>query len=357
VKSLIRFKCVCKTWFSLISDPHFTNSHFQLTTTTPTRRILFISSSDFQIRSVDLEASLHDDSTSASLNLDFLRSESYYDIEIKGSCRGFILFHCASSLYLWNPSTGFHKQIPLSPFGSNLNIEHFYGFGYDQSTDDYLVVLMSYGFGDDQSTNHYIPYIPSNLEFFSLRDNTWKEIECPDHYPCSSPVDDYSGVGSLCNGAIHWLAFRDDLEKDVIVSFDLTERKLLDIDFPVDYYSGFICERMDCGLWVFGEFLSLCAKGYRNTTEIWVMKEYQVNSSWTKTHIFSNDILYIWYFSPICCTKSGDIIGRDGGTKRLVKYDDNGQLLEHCSNCKDSFDGYTMYTDSLLSLPGGNEKA
>jgi len=45
VKSLIRFKCVCKSLFSLISnDTHFANSHFQLTssTATLTRRIMFI---------------------------------------------------------------------------------------------------------------------------------------------------------------------------------------------------------------------------------------------------------------------------------------------------------------------------
>jgi hypothetical protein len=39
VKSLLRFKCVCKLWLTLISDAHFANSHFQITAT-HTRRIM-----------------------------------------------------------------------------------------------------------------------------------------------------------------------------------------------------------------------------------------------------------------------------------------------------------------------------
>jgi len=56
VKSLIRFKCVCKLWFSLISDPHFANSHFQLTSATNTPRILSISTLSHEIRSINVEA-------------------------------------------------------------------------------------------------------------------------------------------------------------------------------------------------------------------------------------------------------------------------------------------------------------
>jgi hypothetical protein len=34
VKSLLRFKCVCKSWFSHFSDTNFAKSHFQLTAAT-----------------------------------------------------------------------------------------------------------------------------------------------------------------------------------------------------------------------------------------------------------------------------------------------------------------------------------
>ncbi|KAK2368818.1 F-box/kelch-repeat protein [Trifolium repens] len=61
VKSLISFKCVCKSWFSIISDSYFANLHFELTSATHTQRVLFISStSPHQFRSIDLELS-HDD--------------------------------------------------------------------------------------------------------------------------------------------------------------------------------------------------------------------------------------------------------------------------------------------------------
>ncbi|KEH32212.1 F-box protein interaction domain protein [Medicago truncatula] len=152
--------------------------------------------------------------------------------------RFYIVSLCFNPLYLWNPSTGFHKQIPLSPFGSDLDAEYFHGFGYDQSTDDYLVVSMSVD--------------PSHFEFFSLRVNTWKEIE---FFPYTNSCEDKPNAGVLYNGAIHWLAYRHDLRKDVIVAFDLMERELFDMLLPDEFR-----DTLDyCSLWVFGELLSFSA--------------------------------------------------------------------------------------------------
>ncbi|CAI8610519.1 unnamed protein product [Vicia faba] len=220
VKSLIHFKCVCKLWFSLIShDTHFASLHFQLNSTTHTSRILFLSNSTHEALSIDFEASLHDDTASVSLNL----PEDFRGFEIRGSCRGFILFCSSLNIYLWNPSTGIHKQIPLSPFASNLDAEYFYGFGYDDSTDDYFVVSMS---------RHDSEEPPLHLEYFSLKSNTWKEVEGP-HFPYNFQEDDPK-CGLLYKGAIHWLGFRYDLQTDVILAFDLIERKLSYMLLPTD---------------------------------------------------------------------------------------------------------------------------
>ncbi|GAU41609.1 hypothetical protein TSUD_196790 [Trifolium subterraneum] len=276
------------------------------------------------------------------MHLNFMSSEPGYDIEIKGSCRGFILLKGYFNIYLWNPSTGLHKQLPSSRYSSipyRCNKNYFYGFGYDHSTDDYLLVSLSH---DPKLANS------KHLEFFSLRANTWKEIEGDFPY-CNASDDSPKRVGSHFNGAIHWYAYRHDLRYEVIVAFDLMERKLLEMGLPddVDY------ESKNCDLWVFGEFLSLWAMDY-DETEIWVMKEYKVHSSWTKILVLSidgNDISTIDYFSLICTTKSGDIIGSDNG-KRLVKYNDRGQLLEYLSNSYSPHEYQAaMYTESLLSLP------
>ncbi|PNX88857.1 F-box family protein [Trifolium pratense] len=137
------------------------------------------------------------------------------------------------------------------------------------------------------------------------------------------------GVGLFYNMAIHWLVTRHDLSTNVIVVFDLMERKLLEMPLPnalrryTIYYD----------LWVFGEFLGLWVTNYDNNpfaVEIWVMNEYTVHSSWTKTLVLPIDFIptNTKYFHPLCSTKSGDIIGTDGACG-LVKYNDKGQLLEH----------------------------
>jgi hypothetical protein len=64
VKSLLHFKCVHKSLFSLISDPHFKNLHFQITTAKHTHRIIFMSYSIEKTLSLDFESKLQFESTS-----------------------------------------------------------------------------------------------------------------------------------------------------------------------------------------------------------------------------------------------------------------------------------------------------
>ncbi|CAJ2663757.1 unnamed protein product [Trifolium pratense] len=331
VKSLTRFKSVCKSWFSIISHSNFANSHFQITAAT---HILTISAtSPLKFQSIDFEINHH----SVLLNHNFLLPRPYSYFQIKGSCRGFICLYCYIDIWIWNPSNGIHKQIPLSPLGSELleyHLRHLYGFGYDPSRDDYMVVLLSY----DPRAN-----FSSHLEFFSLRDNMWNEIE--DTH--SAYLTDFGNprAGSFFNGAIHWVAERYGSSVNVIVVFDLMERKLFEMPLP----DGFDHDLEDFGLWIFGEFLSLWVKDYpNNTIEIWVMKEYKLHSSWTKTLVICANG-GIPFYKPVCRTKSGDIIGKDH--YRLVKYNDKGQLLEYL-HIDRYVDDLAMYTESLFSLPG-----
>jgi F-box interacting protein len=181
----------------------------------------------------------------------------------------------------------------------------------------------------------------SHLELFSLRDNKWNQIEDPHftYFNAAAVVK----VGLFFNGAFHWVAGRNDLSVDVSVVFDLMERKLLEMPLPDDFDN----DPVSYGLWVFGEFLSLWGMDFRNSrVEIWVMKEYKLHSSWTKTLLIPIDY-NIFCFSPIYSTKSGDIIGTSF-LCGLVKYNDKGQLLEYQEG-RGNVRQVAMYTESLLS--------
>ena len=340
VKSLLRFKCVSKSWLSLITDPHFAKSHFELAAAR-THRLVFFDTSSLITRSIDFNASLHDDSASVALNINFLITDTCCNVQILGSCRGFVLLDCCGSLWVWNPSTCAHKQISYSPVDMGVSFYTFlYGFGYDPLTDDYLVVQVSYNPNSDDIVNR--------VEFFSLRADAWKVIEGV-HLSYMNCCDDIR-LGLFLNGVIHWLAFRHDVSMEVIVAFDTVERSFSEIPLPVD----FECNFNFCDLAVLGESLSL----HVSEAEIWVMQEYKVQSSWTKTIDVSIEDIPNQYFSLICSTKSGDIIGTDGRAG-LTKCNNEGQLLEYRSYSNSSRGQHqvAVYSDSLLSLPCDSEQA
>lgn len=108
VKTLLRCNCVCKSWLSLISNPNFATSHFQLAAS-PTNKLVCLGNNS-ETLSIDFNASLNNESSYASLSYDFLPGGSCPDIV--GSCRGFIFLDAYTNFYLWNPSTRVHTKIP-----------------------------------------------------------------------------------------------------------------------------------------------------------------------------------------------------------------------------------------------------
>ncbi|XP_057427878.1 F-box/kelch-repeat protein At3g23880-like [Lotus japonicus] len=322
-KSLVRFKVVCKFWRSLISDPDFARSHFELAAP----KLVF--NIGLGIETKDLDGSLHSNLISKPIYYDFLSTFSPF--RIVGSCRGFLLLCCKEKrLYLWNPSIHVHKPIPPSPIWAGL-----YGFGYDSSKDDYLIVILS---GTKGSSPCY-----SHVQIFSLRANLWKLTQAADsphliNLPKGEP-------GLLFNAAIHWITYDYNKSIDVIMAFDLMERELLEIPGPVD-----VAHKISWQLWVHGEFLSLSCLG-SDTIEIWVMEKYKIQSSWTKSIVLSLNG-FDWH-SPICSTRTG-IIVMDDTTHfegKLVRFSDEGEQLEHCV-----YPGYLesivpMYTESIFSFP------
>ncbi|XP_057432731.1 F-box/kelch-repeat protein At3g06240-like [Lotus japonicus] len=277
----------------------------------------------------DLDAPFDSYPFSEEIEVDFV---PYYGTIFLGSCRGFLLFEVGFDnfdrhLYMWNPATRVHKTIPPSPlygppspiydfyphrYSEYLGFCHVFGFGYDSSKYDYLVVKLSTR-----------PLFPNRdfalVQFFSLRANMWENIEFTDS-PCLD-LSKEQRPGLLFNGILHWLVYDKDKSMNVIIAFDLMEKTLFEIPPP----DNIALDHSSCNLWGHSSFLSLSLVG-SDTIDIFVMKEYKLQSSWTKTHVLSfSGIPYSDQLGPLYSTKSGDIVVDYGA--ELVKYTANGEQL------------------------------
>ncbi|XP_057415928.1 F-box/kelch-repeat protein At3g06240-like [Lotus japonicus] len=344
VSSLLRFKCVSKLWLSLISDTQFAKSHFDLAAS-PTHRLLLNCTHQLQFQSLDIDSS---PPNNESALLQYLRQEFHgYGIEyhidfhpklhVLGSCRGFLLLLSPNQndFIVSNPSTGVQTLIPSST-SFRYSRHSQYGIGYDESTDDYLLV----------SINSF------TIDLFSLKTNL----------PCSLPLDheyqlyDYyfaSPIDLFLHGSLHWLVTSSLTKLSVVLAFDLVGKSLSEIalspDLALKRKPYHFIEMTGC----LGLCPGLCYSGNLGIIEIWIMKEYKLQSSWTKIVFSTHDILSTPRFFPICFTKCGHVFGSDEAG-RFFRVNDKGKLLavwplDWKSNYRLLHS--RMYTPSLLSLP------
>ncbi|KAK7318647.1 hypothetical protein RJT34_03351 [Clitoria ternatea] len=367
VRSLLRFKSVCKSWSSLISDPKFAVSHFDLAASPSHRLLLRLKNNESQVESIHLDSLFDHDSDVVNLKFPLptpipehtfhLFSETDFSLRNMGSCRGFILLtNWKGDVIVWNPSTGSYKRISESLVGL---LDHFLnGIGYDASTDDYLLVLIQ--------VNQLSPYLddpespplrPTRIKFFSFKTNLWFRFDGP----CAKYMDvggQLFCTGSFFNGALHWLIISTDNNVHVIVVFDLVERRLSEIALPHDLNMESELLFRNMYLRVMGGCLTVTVC-YPEKAVIWMMKEYKVHSSWTKLFLLSTSDIPRNTFIPICFTKNGGILGSNE-SGRLVKFNDKGELLEHRAydDEEETFGSsdlhYFTYRESLLSLPCEN---
>ncbi|XP_058742008.1 F-box/kelch-repeat protein At3g06240-like [Vicia villosa] len=338
VKPLLRFRCVSKSWLSLISSNTFATSHFEHAAT---HRRFFIKRSALQPLSIDVDSSFHDASACASLSLDFIRSQRC--IEIRGCFRGFLYFNNDTHIYLLNPSTGVFKQIPDFPIILNDGFELLSGFVYYQPTDDYLIVSGFCEYVDALVTS------PMKLMIFSLRADKWKPIEVASHLPYreTSVAEFTPKCGLFLNGSIHWMVHNYETSKNVIIAFDIKEMTISEIALPDDFIFSYSREySIYYDLLEVGGLINAWVKDL-NTVKIWVMQKYGVHSSWTKIIQFSLCPVLHKSLDIVCLTKCGDIVGTNNKLG-LVKLNDKGQLLE--SRLLDTYP-LVVYTESLFSLP------
>ncbi|KAL5076441.1 hypothetical protein RYX36_015425, partial [Vicia faba] len=171
VKTLVQFRCVCKSWNSLISDNKFSRKHFNLSTT----RDLHVISYDeplnrFVLKSYPLQ-SVFTDLTTNFTQLGFPYNSPFeHNLHyIVGSCDGILCLadYHNSFVVLWNPSIRKFKELP--PFEHpELPPAVKYGFGYDHVSHNYKVVVV-YDYSTQDTTK---------IKVYTLTTNSsWRNIQ------------------------------------------------------------------------------------------------------------------------------------------------------------------------------------
>ncbi|PIN16740.1 hypothetical protein CDL12_10615 [Handroanthus impetiginosus] len=141
VKSLLRFKSICQSWHSLISDEHFIKTHLKTSKKNPTfahLRILpmTLEQYNYKAQHCSLHSLFFEPFTSASRG-NIPVDESVNSLNLVGSCNGI-------DYLLWNPSTREFKELP--DFDAKMSCGYIIGdgFGFDPSSGDYKVYAALY---------------------------------------------------------------------------------------------------------------------------------------------------------------------------------------------------------------------
>ncbi|KAM7468922.1 hypothetical protein LguiA_007105 [Lonicera macranthoides] len=338
-KSLLRFRCISKSWCSLISSPSFIDMHTRnLPHVTNTRKLIrhcTTTSPHEEVYSVffDNQSSFDRDD---DVKIDFpLTSTTEY--KIVGSCNGLICLSDSDVLddlcttVLWNPAI--RRKLTLPPPGilvRNTGSLHVLGFGFDCKAKDYKIVRLSYK----------NPYLwPPSVEVFSVNTGAWRGISTP------APMCRIFGdLWRQCfvNGAAHWAAYTQicGQNRSFILSFDMCDEVFCEIKLP-ECLAGKSPGQV--GVVVIQDSLSVVEYDKSHTIlmlSVWVMKDYGVVESWTKQYKIDTEV---GLQRMLGVRRNGEVLltTRDG---ELVDYDvqtrESMDLITGGINCTFFVDTY-----------------
>ncbi|XP_071703154.1 F-box protein CPR1-like [Rutidosis leptorrhynchoides] len=342
-RSILRFKSVSKSWYSLFENPNFISKHIQNQSTISDQS--FLTKYPVSTISGPTVGLILCDSSYKSIKIPIDINISN-PASVSGSCNGLI---CLSFLplgwviLLWNPATMVFKDLPISTIDRPQHDRPTHvmlGFGFDDVVKDYKVLrIIHYGFMSKQ------------VEIFSLSTNSWREI--------NPGFDDFLTPMSACrvflNGNLHWPAFdsRGLDDARVIVCFDFHEEVFHYIMPPKFEFTGCI---KDARWKVVAMKELLAVIGWLRVEsmmlfEVWVMKEYGVVSSWTKYTSFEIQNRKV---KPLGCGLKGEfLMEKDNG--QLFVYDSDSQrVIKSLGNDQlYSFSDVFNHVGSLVPIVGG----
>ncbi|KAL3628800.1 hypothetical protein CASFOL_027846 [Castilleja foliolosa] len=203
VKSICRFKSVCKPWNHLLSTQEFVKMQFKISNESKNQSFLvhrrnLYGSSPFSVFNID-------SNENAKIDHPFDR------INIVGCCRGLVCIKRDEEFVLWNPAMNLSKT--LSPLKDPEIVS--LGFGYDAEGDDFKVVRLILKF------KRNFGMCVSCVKVYSVNSDSWTTIE--PGFQFSKLKICRNSISAIVNGNPYWVGKIDVIKRDVLICFDMSK--------------------------------------------------------------------------------------------------------------------------------------
>ncbi|XP_050264263.1 F-box/kelch-repeat protein At3g23880-like [Quercus robur] len=298
VKSLLRFRCVCKSWDSLITSPYFISTHLYINNVDRGDYIVNMpwyvnpSSPPYSNRPVITFYCDHD-GFDKIFEFEIPSRFPPYQANLVGSCNGLLClefqvweerWQAASKtaiIYLWNPSIRKLKRLPDIMFDCFFDCFIPLGFAYHSEDNDYKVVKIS-----------YYSRRKLEVEVYTSKSDSWRTLEDLD-VSLRPKTDDFGFHFSLpipfFGGALHWLVDiiqgEEKHKTEMILSFDVNNETFEELAVPDRCFDGAGNEFDGKCISLFRGKLALIrleTVGEQSFACVWAIKEYGKHKSWNK---------------------------------------------------------------------------
>lgn len=306
-KILVEFRFVCKSWHSLISNPRFIRKHLTLSIMYSSKRTIIVNHRNrpWQIiyRSIPVPYQSSSHVFLEEPDHPYKNHQEQYYFDVLGSSDGLVCVKVHDStdfdsnihsIFLWNPCTREFKILPSNPkvHGNQVGKVVRYGFGYDYNGDDYKVAITLVDDGVYESM------------IYTLRKNSWRRIQNYSHR-----VEIVTRSAVYVSGALHWMVHYQGPFDSRVISLDLTSETYTEVPQPAVYgtrHDGF--QPLEVGsLYVVGTSRGFLSILFHNRAvdqcDLWVLKEYMVPESWTRTITVPRNRIFLTAITrdPISC--------------------------------------------------------
>ncbi|CAK8541118.1 unnamed protein product [Lathyrus sativus] len=273
VKQLLQLRCVCKSWNSLISEnSDFAKKHLRASNSNEGRHHLILKSSRFRhFESPVSTVCSSRDTTMSMYSLREILKKGESDVDGGGhvsTCDGILCYSIdGSSAILFNPSIRKFIISPPLKFPDQSHVSILFTLVYDRFINNYKIIALIGLITQRQVHVH------------TLGTHSWRRIQ---DFPSRDQLERNSNfklnrtsTGIFMNDSVNWLTW------EVIVSLDLKTESYQKLSLPVPVS---VCNKyfIFATLGTLKGCLSLLISMMDKFSEVWIMKEFGNEKSWTK---------------------------------------------------------------------------